>query len=165
MAQKKPASHSGAKKRKKPDTAAKRAVEREPTQIPVRQILAGACFLLAVLALFACLGFQGFILAGVKSLLGGLVGKMGFYLSPVLFGYLFVLLLPGHRRPVGLRCLAACLCVVTVSAISHLCGKAEALPGGLAMVGQLFRTGGAGTSGGVLGGLMGILFELSLIHI
>ena len=81
MAQKKPASHSGAKKRKKPDTAAKRAVEREPTQIPVRQILAGACFLLAVLALFACLGFQGFILAGVKSLLGGLVGKMGFYLS------------------------------------------------------------------------------------
>ena len=51
MAQKKPASHSGAKKRKKPDTAAKRAVEREPTQIPVRQILAGACFLLAVLAL------------------------------------------------------------------------------------------------------------------
>ena len=162
MAQKKPASHSGAKKRKKPDTAAKRAVEREPTQIPVRQILAGACFLLAVLALFACLGFQGFILAGVKSLLGGLVGKMGFYLSPVLFGYLFVLLLPGHRRPVGLRCLAACLCVVTVSAISHLCGKAEALPGGLAMVGQLFRTGGAGTSGGVLGGLMGILFELAL---
>ena len=162
MAQKKPASHSGAKKRKKPDTAAKRAVEREPTQIPFRQILAGACFLLAVLALFACLGFQGFILAGVKSLLGGLVGKMGFYLSPVLFGYLFVLLLPGHRRPVGLRCLAACLCVVTVSAISHLCGKAEALPGGLAMVGQLFRTGGAGTSGGVLGGLMGILFELAL---
>lgn len=162
MAQKKPASHSGAKKGKKPDSAAKRAVEREPAQIPVRQILAGACFLLAVLALFACLGFQGFILAGVKSLLGGLVGKMGFYLSPVLFGYLFVLLLPGHRRPVGLRCLAACLCVVAISAISHLCGKAEALPGGLAMVGQLFRTGGAGTSGGVLGGLTGILFELAL---
>ena len=55
---KKPASRSGAKK-KKPDTAAKRAVEREPAKIPVRQILAGACFLLTVLALFACLGFQG----------------------------------------------------------------------------------------------------------
>ena len=102
MAQKKPASRSGAKK-KKPDTAAKRAVEREPAKIPVRQILAGACFLLTVLALFACLGFQGFILAGVKSLLGGLVGPVGFYLSPVLFGYLLVLLLSGSHRPVGLR--------------------------------------------------------------
>ena len=161
MAQKKPASRSGAKK-KKPDTAAKRAVEREPAKIPVRQILAGACFLLTVLALFACLGFQGFILAGVKSLLGGLVGPVGFYLSPVLFGYLLVLLLSGSHRPVGLRSLAACLFVVAVSAIAHLCGKREALPGGFAMVGQLFRTGGAGTSGGVLGGLTGILFELAL---
>ena len=106
MAQKKPASRSGAKK-KKPATAAKRAVEREPAKIPVRQILAGACFLLTVLALFACLGFQGFILAGVKSLLGGLVGPVGFYLSPVLFGYLLVLLLSGSHRPVGLRSLAA----------------------------------------------------------
>ena len=161
MAQKKPASRSGAKK-KKPATAAKRAVEREPAKIPVRQILAGACFLLTVLALFACLGFQGFILAGVKSLLGGLVGPVGFYLSPVLFGYLLVLLLSGSHRPVGLRSLAACLFVVAVSAIAHLCGKREALPGGFAMVGQLFRTGGAGTSGGVLGGLTGILFELAL---
>ena len=162
MAQKKPAPRSGAKKGKKPDTAAKRAVEREPAQIPVRQILAGACFLLMVLALFACLGFQGFILAGVKNLLGGLVGPVGFWLSPVLFGYLFILLLPGHRRSAGLRGLAACLFVIAVSAIAHLCGKREALPGGFAMVGRLYRSGGAGTGGGVLGGLTGILFELAL---
>ena len=81
-----------------------------------------------MLALFACLGFQGFILAGVKSLLGGLVGPVGFYLSPVLFGYLLVLLLSGSHRPVGLRSLAACLFVVAVSAIAHLCGKRRLYP-------------------------------------
>lgn len=92
MAQKKRAPQTGAKKRKKPDTAAKRAAEQEPVRLPVRQMLAGACLLLAVLALFACLGAQGFLLSGVKNLLCGLLGSLGFYLSPLLFGLLFVLL-------------------------------------------------------------------------
>lgn len=43
MAQKKRAPQTGAKKRKKPDTAAKRAAEQEPVRLPVRQMLAGAC--------------------------------------------------------------------------------------------------------------------------
>ena len=80
MAQKKRAPQTGAKKRKKPDTAAKRAAEQEPVRLPVRQMLAGACLLLAVLALFACLGAQGFLLSGVKNLLCGLLGSLGFYL-------------------------------------------------------------------------------------
>ena len=162
MAQKKRAPQTGAKKRKKPDTAAKRAAEQEPVRLPVRQMLAGACLLLAVLALFACLGAQGFLLSGVKNLLCGLLGSLGFYLSPLLFGLLFVLLVLGQSRPVGLRCLSAVLFVVLASAVMHLFLKPGTLPGGFAMLGTLFQTGVAGKSGGVLGGLVGILFELAL---
>lgn len=148
-------------------SAAKRAVSGDNhASVPVRGIGAGVCLLLAVLSLFGCFAAQGFILTALKNVLCGLLGAAGFYLMPVVLFYLFFLLAFRHKQPVWMQCLSSVLFVITVGAVFHLLSSSRPeLPSGIKMVGVLYQTGIAGQSGGVLGGLLAIIFELALSRI
>ena len=155
MAQKK-----SAKSKKKPGqrTMAQRNAAGKQEYVPLRGIFAGLSLVLALLALFACLGSQGAVLRALESLVSGLVGRAGFYLSPLLLGFLFYLLVFPRKKTILWRCLAVMAFWIGVGAVAQQFCRMETLPAGIGMVAELYRRGMVGQSGGVLGGLVGLLF-------
>ena len=156
---------NAAAKSGRPSAAKRAASANTDTSVPIRGICAGVCLLLAVLSLFGCFAAQGFILSALKNVLCGLLGTTGFYLMPVVLFYLFFLLAFQRKRPVWSRCLSAVLFVIAAGAVSHLLASKPDLPSGIQLVGGLYQSGIAGESGGVLGGLVAITFELALSRI
>ena len=155
MAQKKSAKP---KKKPKQQTMAQRSAAGKREYVPLRGIFAGICLVLALLALFACLGTQGVVLHGLEALLSGLVGRAGFYLSPLLLSFLFYLLVFPRKKTILWRCLAVIAFWIGVGAVAQQFCRMETLPAGIGMVAELYRRGMVGQSGGVLGGLVGLLF-------
>ena len=164
MAQKKSTARSKAKGKPAAKSAAQKAAQKKEHESSVsgRTVLAVISLMAAVLTWFACFSTEGFLLAWTHKLLCGLLGTTGFYLSAIAFPAWFFILMLHRERPVFLRSLSVWMLVISVSAISHLSQPAPELSGGLAMVGDLFLTGAAGKSGGVLGGLVGIGVQLAL---
>lgn len=156
---------SAATKSGRPSAAKRAASASADTSVPIRGICAGICLLLAVFSLFGCFAAQGFILSALKNVLCGLLGTAGFYLMPAVLFYLFFLLVFQRKHPVWTRCLSAVLFVIAVGAVSHLLSSKPDLPNGIQLVGALYQSGIAGGSGGVLGGLVAITFELALSRI
>ncbi len=148
---------------KRKASAAKKTTKKTKSHsVPVRTVLAVISFFGAILALFACFGASGFILTGVQNLLSGCLGRPVFFLSPVLLLFWFVILAFHRERPVVLRSVSVWMFAISVAAIAQLCAPETALSGGFALVGELFNLGCAGIGGGVLGGLVGIIFRLAV---
>ena len=153
---------------RKSTTAAKksdsRPVQKHSEPLPVRYFLSPVFFLLCVLTLFGCFTTSGFILGGIKRILCGLAGPVCFYLSPVLFGVLFMLTLTRRSQRRKSRCVCAVVAWILLSAIAHLLSPAIALPEGIKAVGALYQAGASG-GGGVFGGLIGLLFQSALAKV
>lgn len=153
---------------KKPSAAGKssgKQVRRHSDPLPVRYFLAPLFFLLSILTVFSCFTTNGFLLGGLKKLIGGLVGPTCFYLSPALFCVLFYLTVTRHQARNAARCISAVMALVLIAAVAHLLTPPIALPTGIQAVGALYRAGAAGSGGGVLGGLIGLGFYSALSQV
>lgn len=163
MAQKKTSKSSKkpAKSTQKKTTSSASKKTQSKSEFPYRIVSAGVLLVLAVLALIACISTEGSVPYGIRMLLCGLFGKIGFYLSPVML-FCFVWMVARHRGwKLTLRCVSLALLWVTICALSQLsAGFPDTLNPGTTFLSYLFDQGTKGFGGGVLGGYAGYgLFE------
>ena len=123
-----------------------------------REVGAGICLFLAVFAALGYFRLDGIFINFFCHLLEGLTGY-GFYLAPVML-LLASYILAFHRgRPVRLRVCCALLLPVILGAVTHLFLPEQAYTMGVEMLPELWKSGIASTSGGVLSGLLAMGFQ------
>ena len=149
-------------KRKKNSTASKAAAKqggsrggkgKKSASRPIRrEVGACVCLFLGVFTILCCFGVDAVILNLMTGLFKGLLGA-GFYILPFSFLMGFVILLLHDGRPVALRVTCAFLLAVTIGALVHIFSGGD-VPWGAGIAGELWSGGIAGTSGGLLSGLL-----------
>ncbi len=137
-----------------------------PQNRPFRREIGGAvCFLLA---LFGAIGYfktdEGAVIALFCDLLKGLCGY-GFYFAPPLL-LLAAFILAFHRgRPVRLRLAGTLLLPVLVGAVLHLLLCRVPYKWSMDLAGQLWTSGTAIASGGVISGILAMAFRFAFTKI
>lgn len=88
-----------------------------------------------------------------------MIGQVGFVISIPVLLYLFFIHAFSGKRPVLLRTVCLALFVVLCGCISHLNDVPETLPKGLTILSVLYKGGMSGMNGGVICGLIAIVFR------
>ena len=116
-------------------------------------------FCLFLLFVLICVKPEGALLMVVKSVVLGLVGRAGFYfLIPALL-YMSFINLFGRKMAVRLRGTCAIAFALLCGVIYHLVVAQQVQTEPLQLLGYLYSGGTAGTSGGVVCGLVGYLLR------
>ena len=136
-----------------------------PAKRPIRREVGGVICLL--LAFFGAIGYfdvEALFIDLFRDLFQGLFGYGYYLVPPVLLLAAYILLF--HRgRPVRLRLTSALSVPVLVGAILHLILSRAELAWDGKLLGQLWTTGQAGSSGGAVSGLIGMALESAVSQI
>lgn len=155
-------SKSSGKAKNSRSTASRTAAKAEQKK-PIRREVGGiVCLFLSVLTLLGMFQVNAVFIDLSTSLFHGLMGA-GFYVMPFVLFLDFVILVFHDGRPVRLRVFCSLLAALSVGVLAHLLGSKVVIPWEFSMVGELWRTGVAGTSGGLLAGFFAMLLEM-IIH-
>ena len=151
------------KKQKKQGKAA--APVRKPAEQPGeesvfahfhREIWGAVCLILAILVILSSFSRN----SAMARIFTGMTGQAGLYVLPIGLILCAIALLFHGNRPVTMRVLCSLGFAFLISALAHLAiGKSEA-EWGLDIFKTLYAEGIDGTSGGVIGGLLAMLFKL-----
>ena len=90
----------------------------------------------------------------------GLVGEIGLFVFPVGLVLCAIALIANAGRSVAMRVFCSLSFAFLVSALAHLVMDASKAEWGVEMIGVLYEEGARGVSGGVIGGLLAMLFCL-----
>lgn len=151
---------SGTKKKtttKKRDTQKSAPVKTaESVNIPVRLISSTVCILLFVVFLVLLFTPEGVVPKLIYSVILGVIGKVGFYVSIPALLYMFCIHAFSGKRPIVMR--TTCLIVFTVlcGTLYHMGLDSIDLGEGAAVIGNLYEGGITGTTGGLLCGSLAI---------
>lgn len=116
-----------------------------------------SCVIFAVLfVVFFVMAFnsEGALVRFVKNILLGIFGYTQFYISIPLWIYLFVIYAFDSDRPLKMRTVCSVLFVLCCGCIYHLALDPQQMNPGLLVLLDLYKGGIAGTSGGVICGLI-----------
>ena len=136
--------------------AANKAAQRKPVR---REVGAFVCLFLAAFTLLGLFNIDAVFLSLTRDLFRGLLGA-GIYVMPFALLLDFVILLFHDGRPVRLRVVSTVAVGLSVGILAHLLGKSADIDWAFSMVGQLWRTGIARESGGVIAGFLAMFLEL-----
>ena len=129
--------------------------EKEKPLIPIRALGAVAYLLLFILFLVIAMGQDGFMLTGLKAVIQGLFGIVAFYIAIPCMLYLFIIQAFSGKQPALLRSCCTLAFIFLCGCISHLSLAPTDLGDGfLSFIGKLFSGGAAGTTGGLICGLV-----------
>ena len=135
----------------------KQAPAKEESVITHNGAVAFTCLALFILFTITAVKPEGVFLKVLASILSGVIGKAGFYLSiPVLF-FLFFIHTFGHKKSVHMRSLCALAFLLCCGAIYHLLVFTQGHASGLALFKDLYESGTWGDSGGVVCGGLAML--------
>ena len=129
-----------------------------------REVWAFVCLFLAALVLLGLFGVNAVFITFVVDLIRGLIGA-GIYVMPAALVLDFVILLFHDGRPVRLRVTCTMAVALCVGILAHLWGSAARIDWGFTMVGELWRSGVARESGGLLAGFLAMFLELIISQI
>ena len=132
------------------------AVERN---VPTRLITSVTFLCLFILLLVVFFKPEGAFVVFVESFVHGLVGRAGFILSLLGFLYLFIIHAFSGKRPVIMRSVCIGTFIILCGCISHLSLMPQELSTNIALVGELYRGGIDGTTGGLICGSIAMLFH------
>ena len=161
QAQKRATNTSGKKKKpsvvesgnKKPTNSQKERI------VPVRFISAAAFFATFVVLLVIFFGPEGALIHALAGFIHGIFGQFAFAVAIPVSLYLFLVHAFSSGQPVKMRTICAGVFVLLCGCLSHLSNDPQNLAPGLAVIGDLYLGGAAGTTGGVLCGLVAMLFQ------
>ena len=139
--------------------AAKPADKKDKSTIPIRVISSLACIGLFVIFLVSLIWPSGWLVKLFSDFIHGMIGRAGYIvITPVLL-FLFVIHAFSGERPIKMR--TVCLLVFTFACgcITHLSLPSITLPDDITLLGELYRGGIEGTTGGVLCGGITMLVE------
>ena len=144
---------------KKAPSANKAVKENKERNIPIRVISAGCFMILFILLLVIFFEPEGAVIKLLRDFLYGIIGTVGFYVAIPASLYLFIIHAFSGKRPVAMRTICLSVFVLMCGCISHLAMNPQGLPKGFALLGELFSGGVYGTTGGLLCGLLAMLFH------
>lgn len=121
-----------------------------------KEIWGIACALLAILVVLSGLDRDSVM----ARFFLGLVGEIGLFVLPVGLVLCAIALIANGGRSVAMRVFCSLSFAFLVSALAHLVVDASKAEWGLEMIGVLYEEGVRGVSGGVIGGLLAMLFCL-----
>ena len=141
-------SKSAATVKKSQTTPRTRETSRPPLR---REIIAGICFILALLSFIGYWNADGVFFGFFIGLIKGLIGYGYFALPPALL--FCAVILTFHRgRPVRLRIVCITLMTILIGSFFHLFTAQEESLSGFAMFGELWRGGTQLYTGGIVSG-------------
>ena len=152
------ASKSSAKAKKQTAAAKNTAAANKKPKTLRREVCGLICLLMSVITLCLLFSNDGPANKWFISVFRSLVG-IGFYALPFALFMDFVILVFHKGRPVRLRLIGTSGVVVCVGILGHLLGNTASISWGLPMIGELVRTGAAGTSGGLIAGFLGTVLK------
>ena len=130
-----------------------------PTRPPKRREIGSfVCFVMGILSFLAYFTSTGWLIHGLRQLISGLFGTGFFLVAPVLFFLSFILAF--HRgRPVRLRVASAIVIPILIGGLLHLfANNTEGETVGI-RAGELWESGQAMMSGGVISGFLADLLR------
>ena len=128
-------------------------------KVPTRLITSVTFLFLFILLLVVFFKPEGAFVVFIESFVHGLVGRAGFVLSMIGFLYLFIIHAFSGKRPVIMRSVCIGAFILLCGCISHLSLKPHDLSSSIAIVGDLYRGGIDGTTGGLICGSIAMLFR------
>ena len=155
---KKKTKRAGASNGSSKNAAAKQKQRRDPGILSEfrKELWGGVCVLLALLILLSGLDKESVL----ARFFMGMVGHVGLVILPLSLILCAIALFFHGGKPVTMRILCSLGFALLVSALAHLViGESKAVWGG-EMLGVLYREGADNLSGGLLGGLVAMLFCL-----
>ena len=155
---KKKTKRAGASNGSSKNAAAKQKQRRDPGILSEfrKELWGGVCVLLALLILLSGLDKESVL----ARFFMGMVGHVGLVILPLSLILCAIALFFHGGKPVTMRILCSLGFALLVSALAHLViGESKAVWGG-EMLGVLYREGADNLSGGLLGGLLAMLFCL-----
>ena len=149
-------STSSAKSSGSSKTAAPKKPVSEPVyvdnRLPERAVWAVITILLSVVFLIMAVSPDGAVLQAFRPLIMGLFGKTAFYFSIPALLYIFVILVSSEKQPVRMRCSCLISFVLLCGCFYHLLTCGDDFKESTNVIGDLYRTGKEGSSGGVVCG-------------
>jgi len=146
----------------KKNTASKSAVATErQKRIMHRSIRAGVYLFLAFLGVLSLFNIKGFMLDWYRSLFGALIGY-GYYLTPLVFIYLAVMLIIRMKNKVRAREISAAFIPMLFGSMGHMVRDISQYPSGFEGLKRLCQTGASLTSGGLISGSLGRLLKAAV---
>jgi len=157
---KKASQSSGKSKNSAKKTKKQPAVRTEyQNMIPAEFIVAFFSLCLFVLFVFLSFNSEGALLKVTKSVVLGLIGQAGFYISIPALLYLTIINTFGRKMAVQMRSVCTVVFVFLCGAIFHLFVQKYDLSSGLKLFADLYMGGATGTTGGVLCGSIAYLLR------
>ena len=126
-------------------------------KVPVRLITSVTFLGLFVVFLVIFFRPEGAIISAIDKFIHGLIGKTGFVISIPALLYLFLIHAFSGKRPVKMRSICLGAFILICGCIAHVSMDQTYTAKGFALVLELYANGVAGTSGGLICGLLGML--------
>lgn len=152
----KPAQKSGSGKKNTSKNTKKNIPEKEVV-LPFNGVVASISLFLFILFAVISVNPEGALLKVIKSIVTGLIGEVGFYLSMPAMLFLFAIHTFGKKRNVKLRGVCTIAFVLFCGSIYHLVVQTQGMATGIALLGDLYRSGADGGSGGLICGGVAML--------
>ena len=127
---------------------------RDKWDVPLRFFTATFFFLTFALLLITFLEPGGIVFDGLKALIPGLFGKIGFYVSIPVTLYLFTIHAFSGKRPITMRTVCLCVFVLICGCIGHCFACEIQQVYTFESFGNLYTSGYNGTSGGMICGIL-----------
>lgn len=157
--EKKKAEASSSKAKSAASKKSSRVSTEYESQIPARAIIACVSIALFILFLVISINPDGALLKVIQSVVLGLIGQGGFYISIPALLYLFVIQTFGRRSSAAMRSVCLLLFILSFGSIYHLAVQNSGLAGGFAVIPDLYNGGAEGISGGVICGGFALLLR------
>ena len=140
-------------------TAVQDPAPEEKTKLPSRAVSAVLFLSLFILFLVIFVKPEGKLPELLNDFLYGIIGRVGFIVAIPVMLYLFYIHAFSGSRPVRMRTVCLFLFIFACGCMGHIAAKPENLAGGLELIGDLYTTGTAYASGGVLCGGFAMLVQ------
>lgn len=128
-------------------------------KVPARAIIAAVSIALFILFLVISINPDGALLKIIQSVVLGLIGQGGFYISIPALLYLFAIQAFGRKESAAMRSVCILLFVLSCGSIYHLAVQNQEIAGGVAVISDLFTGGAEGITGGVICGGFALLLR------
>ena len=139
-------------KKKKPQE-----LPSEDNRVPGRVILAVVSLGLFIMFLVMGVKPEGALMNFLLDVLLGLIGKAAFYFAIPALLYMFIVTVSSNGQPIKMRCICMVAFVLLSSCVYHLMVNNQTFVGGVKVLGDLWKGGAAGTSGGLICGFLAML--------
>lgn len=128
-------------------------------KIPARAVIACISIALFILFLVISINPDGALLKVIQSVVLGLIGRGGFYISIPALLYLFIIQTFGRKSGATMRSVCLLLFILSFGSIYHLAVQISGLASGFAIIPDLYSGGAEGITGGVICGGFALLLR------